>query len=154
MNVIQKFTKLAVLSLAIVATSLSFTASASAATTTPKPSMEVKYVGTCLHPGVQFVIKNFSYVGDVYYQTDTGTVLANTWYEFNKANVYAGGIALGGVYQVNVFVTAPDAGPYAKHILDKSVAAATPCNGGSFPSIAPANAIPVEVYYLAWYPNR
>jgi hypothetical protein len=133
-----------------------------AATSPPvvRPSMTLHYVYNCTNPTVEADFKNLSGPKDVYGQGDNGIWLIAQGFTFDKTKVYDGYWHLNGVYQVDVFVTNPGAGPWGSRIAEKSTAATSLCPT-YYPAYdrhwvaptPPVGSVPIAFDYLAWWPN-
>lgn len=93
-----------------------------------RPSMTLHYVYNCINPTVEVDFYNVSGVKDVYVHTDQGYRLIAEDFNFVGTKVYDGYWNMPGVYQVDMFVTAPNAGPYTEaRSPQKSTAATSLC---------------------------
>jgi hypothetical protein len=126
-----------------------------------KPSMTLHYVGNCTDPTVEAGFYKLTGPKDVYARTDQGVWLVATSFVFDPAKVYDGYWHMGGVYQVDLYVTNPGAGPYANHLVGKSTAATALCptyyptyDSHWVKPTPPAGSYPITFDYLAWWPNR
>jgi hypothetical protein len=125
-----------------------------------KPSMTLHYVYNCTDPTVEADFTKLAGARDVYARTDQGVWLIAAGFVFDPAKVYDGYWHMGGVYQVDLFVTSPGAGPYGSHVVGKSTAATSLCpTWNPYDShwvnpTPPARSWPIPFDYLAWWPNR
>lgn len=90
---------------------------------TPRPSMTVHYVYNWTNPTVEVIFKNISGTKDIYAHGDNGYYLIAEDFVFDKTKVYDGLYSVGRVQQEDVFLTAPNAGPYGDHSTGGSTAA-------------------------------
>lgn len=90
-----------------------------------RPSIKVHYVYDLNHPTVEVTFRNISGTKDVYAHGDNGYYLVAEDYVFDKTQVYDGLYKTGWPQQMDVFLTAPNAGPYGDH-----------ATGGSTPAVA------------------
>lgn len=87
----------------------------------------VKYVYNCTNPTVEVGFKNLSGAKDVYAKGDNGIYLVAQGFVFDATKVYDGLYSVGRVQQEDVYVTAPNAGPYANHLAGGHTAATSQC---------------------------
>jgi hypothetical protein len=96
-------------------------------TVAPKPSIVVKYIYDCTYHTVEVTFKNISGIKDVYTHGDTGYYLVSEDFNFDKTKVYYGLFNTGAIDQHDVFITAPNAGPYGDHATNGHTAATSLC---------------------------
>jgi hypothetical protein len=132
-----------------------------AASRPPRPTVSVHYVYNCTNPTIEVTFKNLSGVKDVYAHGDYGYDLVAEDFNFDKTKVYDGLYHLGAVYQMDVFVTAPNAGPYASHLAGGSTAATSQCptyypdyNSHWVNPTPPAGSVPITLAGTGqWWPS-
>lgn len=138
---------------------LGLVASAQAATT-PRPTMTLHYVYNCTIATVEADFYRLSGVRDVYAQDDQGIWLIAQNVTFDPAKVYDGYHHPGGIFQVDIYVTAAGAGPRGTKITQKSTAAGAQCptwypvyDSHWVDPTPPAGSVPIEFSHIAWYRN-
>jgi hypothetical protein len=139
--------------------SLAPVSAATRTTATVRPSMTLHYVYNCHStPTVEADFYNVSGVKDVYAQTDNGIWLVAKDFNFDTTKVYDGLYHMNGFYQVDMYVTAPGAGPYTENRSpEKSVPAPACTDYNDVPYVTPtppAGSVPIEFSYIQWWPNN
>lgn len=145
---------------ALLALTIALGASLPAQAATVRPSETLHYVYNCTQPTVEVDFFKLGGVRDVYVHTDQGYWLIAQNVTFDTAKVYDGYWHLGGVMQVDIFVTNAGAGPYANHVVGKSTAATSLCptyypvyDSHWVDPTPPAGSVPIEFSYIQQYRN-
>lgn len=122
--------------------------------------MTLHYVYNCTNPTVEADISKVSGVKDVYAHTDQGNWLIAEDFNFDATKVYDGYYSLPGVYQVDLFVTNANAGPYGSRVVGKSTAATAQCptyypvyDAHWVNPTPPAGAVEIQFSNLQWFRN-
>jgi hypothetical protein len=123
--------------------------------------MTLHYVYNCTNPTVEADFSKVGGIKDVYAHTDQGNWLIAEDFNFDATKVYDGYYSLPGVYQVDLFVTNANAGPYGSRVVGKSTAATAQCPTYSpvydahwVEPTPPAGSLPIEFSNIEWFRNR
>jgi hypothetical protein len=128
----------------------------------PKASMTLHYVYNATQPTVEVGFKNLSGLKDVYAKGDNGIYLVAEDFNFDVTKVYDGLYYVGRVQQEDLYVTAPNAGPYGSHLAGAHTAA-TALPPTWYPvydahwvePTPPAGSVNIVLDNLGpWWPNR